>query len=170
MFVKTLTLVGGLFGAAIVSQYPEFTQQYLQRLGGQVEALETVIADFDRSAEQAEMTREEALAALGGSVFLENRRNDMRRTIARHEHLTEDLVQLREASPMQRLTMPHRVTDTETARATWQDFVPALPLSLEGAISALAGFLGGYGIVAAILHFLTWPFRRSRRRKAKLQF
>ncbi|WP_417249961.1 DUF2937 family protein [Celeribacter sp.] len=170
MIVKTLTLVGGLLGAATVSQYPEFTQQYLQRLGGQVEALDTVIADFDRSAERAEMTREEALASLGGSVFLENRRSDMRRTIARHEKLTEDLAELRAASPMERLTMPHRVADTETARATWDDFVPAMPISVEGGISALAGFLGGYGVVAALLHFLTWPFRRGRRRKAKLQF
>lgn len=170
MIIKTLTLTGGLFGAAFVSQYPEFTQQYTQRLGGQVEALGVVLADFDASATRADMTRDEALASLGGSVFLENRRKDMRRTIARHTRLSGDLEVLREATPLQRLTMPQRVTDTELARATWGDFVPAMPLSLEGMIAGLAGFLGGYAVIAAFLKFLAWPFRRSKREKEGLTF
>ena len=95
--LRALALTGGLLGAAVVSQFPEFTQQYTQRLGGQVEALETVLADFDASAQKAEMTREEALASMGGSVFLENRRRDMRDTIERHARLSDDLAALQDA-------------------------------------------------------------------------
>lgn len=165
MIFRTLTMIGGMLGAMMLSQFPEFTQQYTQRLGGQVEALEVVIADFDRSAERADMTRDEALASMGGSLFLENRRDDMRATITRLDRLSGDLAVLRVASPVERLMMPHRVADAELALSTWRDFVPALPLTLTGAISAAVGFaLGSLG-VAAVLKLICWPFRRKRTRK-----
>ncbi|SFI48147.1 DUF2937 family protein [Celeribacter neptunius] len=167
--LRAIALAGGLLGAAVVSQFPEFTQQYTQRLGGQVEALRLVIADFDASAERAEMTREEALASMGGSVFLENRRRDMRETITRHSRLSADLAVLNEASPLERLTMPQRVADTKLAKATYETFVPALPLSIEGGLSALVGYFGGYGVVAGLLALLAWPFKR-RKSRAGLTF
>lgn len=162
--LKTLALVGGLLGAAVVSQFPEFTQQYTQRLAGQVEALGTVIADFDASALRADMSRDEALASMGGSEFLENRRHDMRNTIARHDRLTGDLAALKVATPIERLTMPQRVADTELAIATYNDFVPALPFTVAGAISALVGYAAGWGLVTVILSILLWPFRRKKTR------
>ncbi|WP_417243009.1 DUF2937 family protein [Celeribacter sp.] len=170
MIFKVLTLVGGLFGAALVSQFPEFTQQYTQRLGGQVEALGVVLADFDHSAQRADMTRDEALASMGGTVFMENRRRDMRRTIDRHARLSADQIALRTATPLQRLTMPHRVADTELARSTWNDFVPAMPLSVAGIISGFVGFIGGYVVIAAFLRFLAWPFRKRRKKANGLTF
>ncbi|WP_417269960.1 DUF2937 family protein [Celeribacter sp.] len=170
MIFRVLTLVGGLFGAACASQFPEFTQQYTQRLGGQVEALGVVIADFDHSAQRADMTRDEALASMGGSVFMENRRRDMRRTIERHAALSEDQIALRTATPLQRLTMPHRVADTQLARATWDDFVPALPLSIEGLIAGFVGFLGGYLTIAGLLRLLAWPFRKRHKKNGGLTF
>ncbi|ATG49529.1 DUF2937 family protein [Celeribacter ethanolicus] len=162
--LRALALAGGLLGAAVVSQFPEFTQQYTQRLAGQVEALGVVIADFDASAQKAEMTREEALASMGGSVFLENRRRDMRETIDRHGRLSDDLTVLRAATPLERLTMPQRVADTKLARATFDDFRPALPLTLEGGISALAGYAAGWAALSGLLALLLWPFRRSKTR------
>ncbi|SEK59831.1 DUF2937 family protein [Pacificibacter marinus] len=162
MIIKTLTLVGGMFGAAIVSQFPEFTQQYMQRLGGQVDALSVVIGDFDNSANKADMTRVEALASMGGSVFMDNRRRDMRATIARHARLSGDLQRLSDASPLERISMPHRLRDVNLVSATYTDFQPALPLTVEGGISAAGGFLIGWGGIAAVLHFMLWPFRRRR--------
>ena len=47
---KILAVAGGLAGAAGLSQYPEFSQQYTQRLAGQVDALGLVVADFEASA------------------------------------------------------------------------------------------------------------------------
>ena len=164
MIIKTLTLVGGMFGAATLSQFPEFTQQYMQRLGGQVDALSVVIQDFDASAENAQMTREAALASMGGTVFLENRRNDMRATIERHRRLGADLTALTAASPIARVSMPYRLRDQAVVRATYDTFRPALPLTLEGALSSGIGFVIGWSLVAAALHFLRWPFRRRKSR------
>ena len=61
MIVRALVLAGGVLGAASVSQFPEFSQQYTQRLGGAVDALGQVVADFDASAAAAGLDREAAL-------------------------------------------------------------------------------------------------------------
>ena len=84
---KIVTLAGGVAGAATLSQYPEFTQQYLQRLAGQVDALALVARDFDASALEAGFGREAALDQMTGAPFLEARQTDMRATFARHARL-----------------------------------------------------------------------------------
>ena len=68
--MATLRLILGLVFAVALSQFPAFSDQYVQRLGGQVDALAQVAADFDRSARRAKLTRDEALAELSGSCLL----------------------------------------------------------------------------------------------------
>jgi hypothetical protein len=111
------------------------------------------------------MSRDVALASLGGSTFLDNRRTDMRNTIARFEALKLDQQQLANATPLQRLAMPHHLSDTVLGKATYDDFQPALPLTLEGAISSGGGYVFGWSLMAAFLHFLKWPFRRRSKLK-----
>ena len=64
---KTVSAVGALAGLALFSQAPEFAQQYRQRIGGAVDELRIVVADFDRDAATSQMTRDEALDELTGS-------------------------------------------------------------------------------------------------------
>lgn len=158
--VRVLALAGGIAGAAALSQFPEFSQQYLQRLAGQADALQAVVADFDGSAARNGLTREQALAQVQGTPFLEDRRADLTATFARAERVAGDLALLRAATPLERLLMPHRLAEPETFAATWADFRPAVPVTTEGAISAGIGFLGGWGLVNALLALLMWPFRR----------
>ena len=42
--IRTLTLAGALAGAVSLSQFPEFSQQYLQRLSGAVDELLLYVA------------------------------------------------------------------------------------------------------------------------------
>lgn len=165
--IRILCLVGGLAGAAGLSQFPEFSQQYLQRLAGQVDALTVVVKDFDTSALAAGMGREDALEQMAGTPFLESRQVDMRRTFARHARLTENLIVLRDAGPLARLTQPHRMADPDTLAATWADFTPAVPVSVAGVASAGTGFAAGWGLLAAILAAVTAPFHRKPRLRAK---
>lgn len=160
--LRVLTIAGGLAGAAGLSQYPEFSQQYTQRLAGQVDALSEVVADFEASALRSGLTRTQAFEQMVGTQFLEDRQADMRRTFTRHAALSDNLEQLRAASAMQRLTMPQRLMDSETLQKTWTDFAPAVPLSASGAVAAGAGFVGGWAVLAALLALLAWPFRRKR--------
>lgn len=67
MIVRTLTLVAALSAGAATSQFPEFSQQYAQRLGGAVDALAEVVADFDASAQAEGLTRTQALEQMQGT-------------------------------------------------------------------------------------------------------
>lgn len=158
--IRTLVLLGALACGALASQLPAFSQQYLQRLAGQVDALAEVVRDFDASALAAGLGREEALSQMTGTPFLSERQADMRATFARHARLGDDLLALRAASPLKRLAMPWRLTDRATARAAWSDFEPAVPLSAAGAVAGGGGFLGGLLALWGAVAVLRMPFRR----------
>lgn len=136
-------MVAGIFAAAL-SQFPAFSDQYVQRLGGQVDALSRVAEEFDASATRAGLTRPEALADLSGSAFREAHQQDMRHAFHRLDRARMDLQMLRLAGPLERMLLPHRIRDTETLRATWSDYSPALPLTRAGLIAAALGFLMGW--------------------------
>ena len=158
--MRLLALAAGLAGAGAMAQFPEVSQHYVQRLAGAVDELSVVVADFDRSAHSAGLTRDEALAELSGSAFLAARNADMTRTITRYEALSSDLTLLRAAGPVERaLLLPARL-DTEIGRRALEDFRPALPLTASGAGFAGAGFLAGYGLLALLMAGLGRLMRR----------
>lgn len=161
--IRIVAMAGGVAGALALSQYPEFSQQYLQRLAGQVDGLTVVVDDFDASALAAGLGREAALREMTGTAFLEDRQADMRATFARHARLDDNLRTLRAAGPFERLMLPHRMADPETLSATWADFAPAVPATTAGAASAAAGFFVGWGGASVLLSVLVWPFRRMWR-------
>lgn len=158
--MRVLALVAGLAGAVALSQFPEFSQQYLQRLGGQADALTAVATAFDASATAAGLTRETALTNLSAGTFQVAHQADMRETLARADRVGSDLALLRAASPLERLALPQRFRDVETLQATWADFRPAVPVTADGMISAGIGFLLGYGLMAGLIALILAPFRR----------
>jgi Protein of unknown function (DUF2937) len=159
---RILAILGGVSGAVALSQFPEFSQQYLQRLGGKVDALTAVAAQFDATASANGLTREAALAAIVGSPVLEDQQADMRFTLTLQARLTENLTLLRAAGPLERLTMPQRLADRDTLQATWADFKPAIPATTEGAITAGIGYVTGWTLIAALMKLLALPFGRRR--------
>lgn len=142
--IRLLRLSAALASAALLSQFPAFSDQYLQRLGGQVDALSRVAEDFDDSAREVGLTREQALADLSGSGFREAHRADMQQVFVRLERARADLQMLRLADPLERLLLPHRLRDPETLAATWGDFRPALPVTGSGFIAAAIGLVLGW--------------------------
>lgn len=167
MILRVVSLCGGLAGAAAFSQYPAFSDAYLQRLAGQVDALTEVVQDFDASALAAGLGRETALQQMNGTAFLAARQTDMRATFARHTQLSANLAVLRTATPIERTLMPHRLNDRDTLAAAWSDFQPSLPLSTAGAASSGAGFVIGWAGLGGILALLRSPFRRPKRAPAR---
>lgn len=161
--IRALILAGGIAGAAGLSQFPEYSQQYSQRLGGAVDALGQVVADFDASAAAAGLSRDAALAHMTGSAFLDRRRADMARTFARHARLSADLSALRGAGPFMRAYHATRLTDPDIAARALADFRPALPLDFAGLAFGLVGFGLGAGLVSGLLRLLRWPFARRAR-------
>lgn len=160
MILRMLTLVGGLLGAATTSQFPEFSQQYLQRLGGAVDALEDVVRDFDASAQSAGLSREDALAQMQGTAFLDSRRADMTATFVRYDRLRSDLNAVKGEGPFMRAYHLPRLADPQIARAAWEVYQPAVPLNFAGVTFALVGFLLGGAALGVILRICLWPLRR----------
>ena len=111
------------------------------RLGGAVDALAEVVADFDASAQAEGLTRTQALEELGGTPFRDRHRADTARTLARYEKLRADLAALDSAGPFMRAYHASRMTDRDVARAAWAAFQPAVPLTFAGGIFAAAGFV-----------------------------
>jgi len=160
---KALCLAGALSGGGAFSQYPEFAQQYTQRLAGQVDALALVVADFDRSALAAGLTRTQALGQMTGTDFLKARQSDMTATFQRHSALSATLMALRTSDGLDRLRLIHRLNDAQTLRNTWDDFQPALPITRTGAvmtgIGTFVGWFTGLGLLG-LLKRLGKPFRK----------
>lgn len=161
MILRVFTVAGGLFGAASLSQFPEYSQQYTQRLSGAVDELQRVVADFDASAAAEGLSREAALTQMVGTDFVERRRVDMERTISRSIILAGDLEALRDASPMQRFLNAGRFADAEIAQRAWGDFKPAVPLTVTGLMFAAIGFIAGLLLIHMLVEILVWPFRRK---------
>lgn len=158
---RAFFLASGLVGALCAAQFPAYSHQYLQRLGGAVEALAQVVEDFDASARALGLTREAALQQMQGTAFVDARRVDMQRTFARYEVLRVDLSALEGQGPFIRAYRATHLTDPEIARGTWAAFRPALPLTSASFLFAVAGFCCGAGGVAALRGLLR-PGRRKR--------
>ena len=140
MFIRTFVMIAACCGGLLAAQFPAFSQQYMQRLGGAVEALEQVVADFDASAAALGLSRSEALGQMRGTAFIEARRTDMQRTFLRHEILSADLATLEGLGPFMRAYHISHLTDRDIAKGAWGAFEPALPLSFASVLFALFGF------------------------------
>lgn len=163
MLLRTITLAGGIAGAAGLSQFPEFSQQYVQRLGGAVDELGRIVAEFDADAAGLGLSRDVALEQLAqGGAIGAARAETMASTIARHERLADDLQALSTAVPFNRANAAGRLTDREIAARACQNFRPALPLTFEGAVFGGVGLLAGMAAVGAVISLLRGVLRRRR--------
>jgi len=159
--IRALTMAGGIAGAAMLSQFPEFSQQYLQRLAGAVDELRGVTVAFDLTAKVAGLTRDQALAKIGGSDFEDSLRENMAGNMRRYERLSADYQALAGVAPLERLALAWRFRDTDIARRTWDDYRPAVPVTSDGLVCAGIGFAGGWVILSLLLGLIARPFRRT---------
>ncbi|HGG06477.1 MAG TPA: DUF2937 family protein [Aliiroseovarius sp.] len=158
--MRILAMAGGIAGAVALSQFPEFTQQYMQRLSGAVDELRAVTVAFDLTAKVSGLSRDEALAKIGGSEFQDNLRRDISSSINRYERLDADFQALRGTDALTRLSRVWHFRDVDLAQRTWRDFRPAVPVSADGMIFAGIGFAGGWLLVSLLLAALLRGVRR----------
>lgn len=161
---RIINFCGGAVMLVGASQFPEFSQQYVQRLGGAVDELRLVAADFDKSAQSVELTREEALASMTGNEFQKARRTDMIRSFKRLYRLESDLIMLEDANAITRLRHALRLSDTGIVARAWDAYRPAVPVDFDGLVFALGGFFAGFGLLGG----LGTLFGRKRRKVKEL--
>lgn len=156
-------IIGGVGLALAASQAPEFAQQYEQRLGGAVDELRAIMDDFDRTAAENGLNRDEALEryAVNTDSFIVARGADMQDVMLRYENLSAHLTALENASAVSRLPILIQHYDPRIAEAALGTYEPGLQMTGEGLAYAGAGLLGGYGAGTA----LGAPFARRRRKR-----
>jgi len=161
---RILAGIGGLGLAVTLSQFPEYAQQYTQRLGGAVDELRVITEDFDRAAVAGGLDRAQALGRYGAAEdsFLAGRGTAMSATFARYEELSATLERIQNADPVTRFQSLPAYLDSDIGRRTLASYTPAMPVSVEGILYAGAGFIVGYLLLSGIWHLLALPFRRRR--------
>lgn len=167
---RSLGVAGGLVLGVVLSQFPEYAQQYTQRLGGAVDELRTIVTDFDTAASQAGLSREQALERYAHSpdTFLAGRGVSMSGIFARYTELEANLEELKSAGPLQRLRLLPAYFDSDVGARTLDDFRPAVPVTTEGFAYAAAGFGLGYVIISILYALALLPFRWQRRRRWRI--
>lgn len=153
---------GGIALAVILSQFPEYAQQYTQRLGGAVDELRVITEEFDRAAAGGGLDRQTALERYTASNddFLAGRGTSMTATFQRYDLLSSTLAEIEGADPITRLQSLPAYLDTDIGRRTLDNFRPAVPVTMEAIFYAGGGFLLGYLILSGLVRFAALPFRR----------
>ena len=157
--------IGGIALAASLSQFPEYAQQYTQRLGGAVDELRVITEDFDRAAQANNMDRQAALQRYNASsdTFLAGRGDSMEQTFVRYADLSETLARIQGAGPIERLQAMPDYLDTDIGRRTLENYKPAVPVTMEGILYAGAGFILGYLVLSGLVRFCALPCKRRHR-------
>lgn len=166
MIARILALIGGLSGAVGLSQFPEYSQQYIQRLAGAVDELTLFVQEFDADAASVGMTRQTALEELSESGDLGAARAEtIGTTITRYERMSAALEVLQSSGPFTRAYNAVQFNDLDVAQAAMEDFKPAVPVTFEGIVFSGVGFVGGWIAVGLLLGVLRLLFFRRRKRR-----
>lgn len=159
--------IGGLCLAVMLSQFPEYAQQYTQRLGGAVDELRVITEDFDRAAIAGGLDRTSALARYNAANddFLAGRGTSMTATFQRYDLLKSTLTQIEGADPIERFQSLPAYLDTDIGQRTLENYRPAVPVTMEGILYAGAGFILGYLILSGLFRFAAMPFKQLAKRR-----
>jgi hypothetical protein len=154
--------IGGIGLAVAFSQFPEYAQQYTQRLGGAVDELRVITEDFDRAAVAGGLNRAAALERYSASNddFLAGRGGSMTATFQRYEQLNKTLTRIENADAIERFQSLPAYLDTDIGKRTLESYRPAMPVTMEGILYAGGGFILGYLVLSGLWRFCAMPFRR----------
>ena len=165
---RSISFAVALLGAAAASQGPEYAQQYRQRLGGAIDELHAMVAQFDSDAAAQGLDRTAAIQRLKQNADpLAQKRGDAAAVAAaRLGRLEQQRTAMQDAGALGRLVVLVGQPDPVIAENALKTFEPAIPTTAEGAVIAGAGFFASYGL----LRLLAMPFRTLfRRRPAKVR-
>ena len=158
MFARRIAVAIGLLVALLGTQWPEFSQQYRQRLGGALDELTRALDAFAADAASQSLTPETALSRLAANPdpLARERADAVKAETARKARIVDALAAMKDAGPVARLAAMARDYDPQVAAGAYQAFEPAIPLGREswivGALSFAAGWLA--------THITAWPVRR----------
>jgi hypothetical protein len=165
MLIRRLALFFAMISGIVCAQFPEYAQQYRQRLGGALDELDAIIARFDADAAQNGLTEPQGVTQLrqNPDPFVRTRGDQMKDVIARRNKLQEQAQIFAEDGNFKRVWELVTQADPQIAWRAYQSFEPGVPVTMEGFVSALIGFVIGGGLI----RLLGWPIERHHRRKRR---
>lgn len=173
MIKKVLLICVGLVCGAGASQAPEFTQQYLQRLGGWVDSYQDLVTRLDARAKQFDMTREQYIAALQASEDPKVR-NEAASIASWPVYLKKytEMQQILQNGPtwIQPYRLLQNYNDPAFApivQATMKEYKMGAQFTGEGAAFGGAGFVVGWLLAGMATTLLGAPIRLIRHRREK---
>jgi len=174
MLKKILSLFDGILdrifsviGAAAFSQIPEFMQQYIQRLGGHVDEAQHHLGLIKKAAK---------LSGHSLSTYIETFLTDtdptivqqgqlIQRTIERARELAEALQAINNTSVFTKPFVFLAKIKYPIAKATLENFQPAVPITMENLIYALIGLFFALGFYQFVVKL---PIRLIQKKKKRL--
>jgi uncharacterized protein involved in exopolysaccharide biosynthesis len=158
---RTLTLIMGLLA---FSQAPEFMQQYRQRLGGALDELSRLVAEFDQDAGLEGLDRTQALTSYltSNNEFLARRGVRAQEMFARQATLRSHAQDLQQAGLISGLMAVADLHDAALLQNSWADYRMAVPVTPDGVVIAAAGACTGWVLGGILAWLITLPFRRRR--------
>lgn len=153
-------------GAVGFSQAPEFMQQYMQRLGGNLDEARRQLMQFEQAATQSGLTLERFIAqtSTNSDTAVAKLGGVMTRAVSRVDSLESAQTALQNASLWTRPFVFIRHLDSSIAQGTWSIFKPAVPTTAEGLLYALLGML----VLLTVYHWgVKYPITRARGRRVQ---
>ncbi len=161
---RFLAFVLGVAGALIASQGPSFTLQYMQNVQGRVDELTAIVETQEAEIRDHGYTREKAMNECKTATnLLDAFCTNYRMAVERLEYLTVHLAELEAATDYVRPLVLARAYDRGIAMSVREQFEPAVPTTLHGAVYAGGGFAVAWGLPLVIFSILGGMFGGGRR-------
>ncbi len=161
---RFLAFILGIAGALIASQGPGFTLQYMQNVQGRVDELTTIVEAQEVEIREYGYTRETAMNECRSATdLLDAFCSNYRMAVERLEYLTVHLAELEAATDYVRPLVLARNYDRDIAMSVREQFEPAAPTTLHGAVYAGGGFAVAWGLPLVIFSIIGGMFGGGRR-------
>jgi len=160
--------VFAIAGAAGFSQFPEFFRQYVQRLGGRFDQAAIQEGRIVAAAREHGLATQDYVQRLlaNADAVARSEGHNLIAALGDAERLRAAYQALVGAGPLERPVVWLRHFDGSVARATLDQFIPAVPLSAEAIVYAGSGMLIGLIIIAGLESGLgLFKIRRRPRRR-----
>lgn len=160
---RFLAFILGVAGALIASQGPGFTLQYMQNLQGRVDELTSIVETQEAEIREYGYTRETAMNECRTATdLLDAFCSNYRMAVERLEYLTTHLAALEDATDYVRPLVLARAYDRDIAMSVREQFEPAVPATIDGAVYAAGGFAVAWGLPLLLFSILGGMFGGRR--------
>jgi hypothetical protein len=157
MIISRIAFFFAVVFAIATTQLPEYMQQYRQRLGGAIDELAAIVAQFDVESAAEGLSEADGIVRLktNPDPLAKARGAAMTATIARLAKLERSAAALDNPNGFVRWETFPSTFDARVAARAYEAYQPAVPTTADGFVAGLIGFLIGGGLV----HVLALPIR-----------